>query len=68
MRAACRKGEGKQFDVSLAPEVARLLLEEEKSSLDFLETTYKTKINIIANSDFIIDNFDVEGSPIDDAR
>jgi ribonuclease G len=60
LRTACRKGEGRQFDVALAPEVARLLLEEEKASLDFLETTYKTKINVIANSDFIIDNFDVK--------
>jgi ribonuclease G len=60
LRTACRKGKGRQFDVSLAPEVARLLLEEEKSSLDYLETTYKTKINIIANSGFIIDNFEVK--------
>jgi ribonuclease G len=60
LRTACRKGEGKQFDVSLAPEVARLLLEEEKNSLDYLETTYKTKINIIANSASIIDNFEVK--------
>jgi ribonuclease G len=61
LRTACRKGEGKQFDVSLSPEVARLILEEEKGSMDYLETTYGKKINIIANSDFTIDNFEVVG-------
>jgi ribonuclease G len=61
LRTACRKGEGKQFDVSLSPEVARLILEEEKGSMDYLETTYGKKINIIANSDFIVDNFEVIG-------
>jgi ribonuclease G len=61
LRTACRKGEGRQFDVYLSPEVARLLLEEEKSSMDYLETTYKTKINIIANSDLVVDSFDVKG-------
>jgi ribonuclease G len=59
LRVAARKEEGRQFEVSLAPEVARLLLEEEKGSLDHLETTYKAKINIIANSDFAMDNFEV---------
>jgi ribonuclease G len=60
LRSGCRKGEGKQFDVHLAPEVARLLIEEEKSSLEQLEGAYGTKINIIANSDFIIDNFEIK--------
>ncbi len=63
LRTAARKGEGRQFDVSLAPEVARLLLEEEKGSLDYLETTYKTKINIIANSELTMDNFEVRAAP-----
>jgi ribonuclease G len=61
LRTACRKGEGNQFDVSLSPEVARLILEEEKGSMDLLETTYGKKINIIAKSDFIVDNFEVIG-------
>jgi hypothetical protein len=39
--------------------VARLIVEEEKAALDHLETTYGTKINIIANSGQIIDNFEV---------
>jgi ribonuclease G len=60
LRVSCRKGEGKQLNVYLAPEVARLLYEEEKSSIEHLETTYGTKINIIANSNFIIDNFEVK--------
>jgi ribonuclease G len=60
LRADCRKGEGKQFNVHLSPEVARLLIEEEKSSLEYLEATYGTKINIIAVSDFVIDNFEIK--------
>jgi ribonuclease G len=60
LRSSCRKGEGKQFNVHLAPEVARLLFEEEKASIEYLETTYGRKINIIANPGFIIDNFDVK--------
>ncbi|MGD0229642.1 MAG: Rne/Rng family ribonuclease [Syntrophorhabdales bacterium] len=59
LRVLCRKGEGKQFNVFLAREVARLLFEEEKASIEYLETTYGAKINIIANSAFIIDNFEV---------
>jgi ribonuclease G len=60
LRAACRKGEGTQFDVHLSPEVARLLIEEEKSSLEYLETTYGAKINVVANSTLIVDNFEVK--------
>lgn len=61
LRASCMRGEGKNFNVYLAPEVARLLFEEEKSSVDYLETTYETKINIIANPSLSIDSFQVEG-------
>ncbi len=60
LRSSCRKGEGKEFNVLLAPEVARLLYEEEKSSIDHLETTYGTKINIIAKTGFIIDNYELK--------
>ncbi len=60
LRTSCAKGKVKRFDVHLAPEVARLLVEEEKSSLEYLEQTFSTKINIIANSSFIIDNFEVK--------
>jgi hypothetical protein len=60
LRALCRKGKVRQFNVHLAPEVARLLVEEEKTSLEHLENSFGTKINIIANSAFIIDNFDVK--------
>ncbi len=60
LRVLCGKGKVKQFNVHLAPEVARLLVEEEKTSLEYLENSFATKINIIANSAFIIDNFDVK--------
>ena len=40
LRSACRKGEGRQFNVYLSPEVARLLIEEEKSSLEISRPTY----------------------------
>jgi ribonuclease G len=60
LRVSCRKGEGRVFDVFLAPEVARLLVEEEKTSIEYLENTYGTKINIVANSALVIDNFEVK--------
>jgi ribonuclease G len=61
LRSFCKKGEGKKINVSLAPEVAGLLYEEEKSSIEYIENTYQTKINIIANPELSIDNFHVEG-------
>ena len=60
LRVSCAKGKAKQLDVHLAPEVARLLVEEEKTSLEYLENTFGTKINIIAKPAFIIDNFEVK--------
>ncbi len=60
LRAACRKGEKKHFNVYLSPEVARLLVEEEKSSIEYLETTYGATINIVANANMVIDNFEVK--------
>jgi ribonuclease G len=59
--SSCRKGEGRQFNVYLSREVARLLYEEEKSSIEYLETSFGTKITIIANPAFAIDTFQVEG-------
>jgi len=59
LRTACRKGEKKRFNVYLSPEVARLLAEEEKSSIEYLETTYGATINIVANPGLIVDNFEV---------
>jgi ribonuclease G len=60
LRVLCRKGRVKQFNVHLAPEVARLLVEEEKTSLEYLENSFGTKINIIANSAFIVYTFEVK--------
>jgi ribonuclease G len=61
LKSDCRKDEGKVFNIHLSPEVARLLYEEEKSSLEHIETTYKTKVNLIANPDYSIDKFSIEG-------
>jgi len=61
LRSSCKKGEGRIFNVYVAPEVASLLYEEEKSSIEFIENTHKTKINLIANAGFSIDKFHVEG-------
>jgi ribonuclease G len=61
LKSACRKDEGKIFNIHLSPEVARLLYEEEKSSLEHIETTYKTKVNLIAHPDYSIDKFSIEG-------
>jgi ribonuclease G len=60
LSSACKKDEGKVFNVHLSPEVASLLYEEEKSSIDSMEHTYNAKINIIANPGFGIDRFRVE--------
>jgi ribonuclease G len=60
LRSACRKEEGKAFNVYLSPVVASLLYEEDKSSIEYLETSCRTKINIIANPEFTIDRFQVE--------
>jgi ribonuclease G len=62
LTSACRKNEGKKFNVYLSPEVASLLYEEEKSSIEYIENTYRTKINIIAEADFSGDAFQVEAS------
>lgn len=61
LRSACRKGEGKVFNIYLSSDVANLLYEEEKSSLEHIEATYKTKVNLIANPSFSIDKFQIEG-------
>ncbi|MBA4389852.1 MAG: Rne/Rng family ribonuclease [Syntrophus sp. (in: bacteria)] len=61
LASASKKGEGKKFNIYLSPEVARLLYEEEKSSLEYIENTYTTKVNIIANPAFSIDKFNIEG-------
>jgi ribonuclease G len=61
LKSACRKDEGRIFNIHLSPEVARLLYEEEKISLEHIETAYKTKVNIIANPDYSIDKFSIEG-------
>jgi ribonuclease G len=61
LRSYCRKEGGKMINVYLSPEVASLLYEEEKSSIEFIENTYNTKVNIIANPEFSVDIFQVEG-------
>lgn len=62
LRTFCRKEGGKRINVYLSPEVASLLYEEEKSSIEFIENTYNTKVNIIANPEFSVDTFQVEGA------
>lgn len=61
LRSHCSKEGGKRINVYLSPEVASLLYEEEKNSIEFIENTYNTKVNIIANPEFSVDSFRVEG-------
>jgi ribonuclease G len=56
LKSACRKDEGKAFNIHLSPEVAGLLYEEEKSSLESIETIYRVKVNIIADPNYSIEN------------
>ena len=61
LRSFCRKETGKKANIYLSPEVASVLYEEEKSSLEYIERTFQTKVNIVANPDFGIDRFYIEG-------
>ncbi len=61
LKSFCRKEVEKRINVYLSPEVASLLYEEEKSSIEFIENTCNTKVNIIANPEFSVDTFQVEG-------
>ncbi|MEI6153013.1 MAG: Rne/Rng family ribonuclease [Deltaproteobacteria bacterium] len=58
----CRKEGGKKVNLYLAPEVASFIYEEEKNSIEHIETTYETKINIIANPALSINRFHIEKS------
>ncbi len=60
LRIMCRKGDGKLFDVHLSPEVAGLLVEEEKAALEYLESSYGVKINIVSKSMQSADSFDIK--------
>ncbi len=60
LRSFCKKEAANRLDVHLSPEVASFIYEEEKSAIEFIENTFKTKINLIANPDFGIDRFQVE--------
>ncbi len=61
LQSACRKDEMRMFNILLSPVVAALLYEEEKSSLEHIETTYTVKVNIIAKPEYSIDKFSIEG-------
>jgi ribonuclease G len=60
LTSSCKKGDGRKLNVYLSPEVASLLYEEEKASIEFLENSFKTKINIIADPEFSVDTFQIE--------
>ncbi|HPU31010.1 MAG TPA: ribonuclease E/G, partial [Syntrophorhabdaceae bacterium] len=60
LKSLCKKEEGKAYNVYLSPEVARLLYEEERTSIEYLENSFRTKINIIANPDYSVEEFQVE--------
>jgi len=60
LKSLCKKEEGKAYNVYLSPEVARLLYEEERASLEYLENNFSRKINIIANPDYTVEEFQVE--------
>jgi len=60
IRSLCRKEDVRKMNVHLSPEVASFIYEEEKSSIEFLENAFKTKINIIADPESSIDRYRVE--------
>ena len=61
LRALCRRSEGKQFNIYLSSEAAQLMYEEEKGSLEYLESTFGIKIKIIVRPELGVENFQVEG-------
>lgn len=60
LMSLCKKEGGKTYNVHLSPEVARLLYEEERASIEFMENSFNTKINIIANPEYSMEEFQVE--------
>ena len=60
LRSFCKKEAVNRLDVHLSPEVASFIYEEEKVSIEYIENTFKTKVNLIANPDFSIDRFQVQ--------
>jgi len=59
IRSFCKKENVDRLNVYLSPEAASFIYEEEKSSIEYIENTLKTKVNLIANPDFAIDRFQV---------
>ncbi len=59
LTSSCRKDEGKAFNVHLSPEVASLLYEEEKASIEYIENTYGVKVNIIANPELSVEKYEL---------
>ncbi len=59
IRSFCRNEGVDSINVYLSPEAASFIYEEEKSSIEYIENTLKTKINLIANTEFSIDRFQV---------
>lgn len=60
LKYSCMKEEARMFNVYLSPEVANLIYEEEKEAIEFLESTYEKKINIISRPEFSFDNYRIE--------
>ncbi|MCX8021662.1 MAG: Rne/Rng family ribonuclease [Syntrophorhabdaceae bacterium] len=60
IRSLCRKEGVKKLNVHLSPEVASFIYEEEKSSIEYIENRFMTKINIIAEPEFSVDHYRVE--------
>lgn len=60
--ALCRKEDAEKINVHLSPEVASFIYEEEKSSIEYIENAYKTKVNIIAKQGYSIDMFQLESA------
>jgi ribonuclease G len=59
IRSFCKNEDVDSLNVYLSPEAASFIYEEEKSSIEYIENTLKTKVNLIANPDFSIDRFKV---------
>jgi len=60
LKYSCTKEPVKALNVLMSPDIANLIYEEEKDAIEFLETKYGKKINIVSKPDFSVDHFLIE--------
>jgi ribonuclease G len=60
IKYACRKERAREVDLYVSKDIAQVLFEEERSALEWLEKTYKKRINVIVRHDLGLREYRVE--------